>query len=181
MKIVPQANPDEKVAPAYDIHVGIPSGYYYSIQDLVEAIKVSIANAFSRPILAWSSKGVDRYVDQTLWPKIKYNPHNQKVIVTMQPQMTIRFSEQLSKILAIDPHQFSNVEMAIKSSFTCDIEGGLHALYVYCDVLECVPVGDTMAPLLRIVEITGQKGEMVHIQCDQLRFVPIQKKHSGPI
>ena len=181
MKIVPQANPDEKVAPAYDIHVGIPSGYYYSIQDLVEAIKVSIANAFSRPILAWSSKGVDRYVDQTLWPKIKYNPHNQKVIVTMQPQMTIRFSEQLAKILAIEPHQFSKVEMAIKSSFTCDIEGGLHALYVYCDVLECVPVGDTMAPLLRIVEITGQKGEMVHIQYDQPRYVPLQKKHFDSI
>ena len=54
-------------------------------------------------------------------------------------------------------------------------------MYVYCDVLECVPVGDTTAPLLRIVEIGGQKGEMVHIQYDQPRYVPLQKKEFDSI
>src|SRR3989442_9521565 len=95
--------------------------------------------------------------------------------------MTIKFSDHLSRILAIEPHKFSDVEMTVKSSNTCDIEGGLHAMYAYCDVLECVPVGDTMAPLLRIVEINGQKGEMVHIQYDQPRYVPLQKKEIDSI
>jgi len=181
MKIVPAPNPGEKFESSYEIHLGIPSGYYHSILDLVEAMKESITKAFRRPIAAWSSPGVDRFVDQSLWPKIRYNPHNQKVVVTMQPQMTIRFSEQLARILALEEHHFSPLEMVVKSSVTCDIEGGLHALYVYCDVLECVPVGDTMAPLLRIVEITGQKGEMTHIQYDQPRYVPLQKKHFDSI
>ena len=141
MKILPQPNPDSKVQPSYDIHVGIPSGYYYSVPDLVEAIRASITKAFRKPVAAWSSNGVDRYVDESLWPKLKYNSHNQKVILTIQPQMTIRFSDQLSRILAIEPHRFSDVEMTVKSSNTCDIEGGLHAMYVYCDVLECVPWG----------------------------------------
>ena len=176
MKILPQPSPDEKVPPSYDIHVGLPSGYYYSVPDLVEAIKSSITKAFRKPVAAWSSNGVDRYVDESLWPKIRYNTHNQKVILTIQPQMTIKFSEQLSRILAIEPHKFSDVEMTVKSSATCDIEGGLHAMYVYCDVLECVSVGDTTAPLLPIVEVTGQKGEMVHIQYDRPRYVPLQKK-----
>ena len=176
MKILPQPNPDDKIPPSYDIHVGLPSGYYYSVPDLVEAIKLAIAKAFRRPVAAWSSNGVERYVDESLWPKLRYNAYNQKVILTIQPQMTIKFSDQLARILAIEPHRFSDSEMTVKSSNTCDIEGGLHALYVYCDVLECVPVGDTAAPLLRIVEISGQKGEMVHIQYDQPRYIPLQKK-----
>ncbi len=181
MKIVPHANPDEKVPPSYDIHVGIPSGYYYSIPDLLEAIKISITKAFRKPVSAWSGQGVERFVDESLWPRLKYNAHNQKVILTMQPQMTIRFSDQLARILAIEPHKFSDAEMTVKSSNTCDIEGGLHSLYVYCDVLECVSVGDTLAPLLRIVEISGQRGEMIHIQYDQPRYVPLQKKEFDSI
>ena len=38
-----------------------------------------------------------------------------------------------------------------------------------------------MAPLLRIVEISGQKGEITHIQYDQPRYVPLQKKAFGSI
>ena len=56
------------------------------------------------------------------------------------------------------------------------MEGGLHALYVYCNVLECVSVGDTMAPLLRIVAVKGSRGEMTYIQYDQPRYIPLQKK-----
>jgi len=181
MKILPQPTPADKVQPSYDIHVGLPSGYYHSIPDLVEAIRTSIMKAFRKPVSSWSSNGVDRYVDESLWPKLRYNAYNQKVILTIQPQMTIKFSDHLARILAIEPHRFSDVEMTVKSSNTCDIEGGLHAMYVYCDVLECVPVGDTMAPLLRIVEIGGQKGEMVHIQYDQPRYVPLQKKEFDSI
>ena len=176
MKILPPLNPAEKIQPSYDIHVGIPSGYYYSVPDLVEAIKSSITKAFRRPVTAWSGPTVERFVDESLWPRIKYNAHNQKVVLTVQPQMTIKFSDQLARILAIEPYKFAEVEMTVKSSSTCDIEGGLHAMYVYCDVLECVPVGDTTAPLLRIVEVSGNKGEMVHIQYDQPRYVPVQKK-----
>ena len=163
------------------MYVGVPSGYYHSLPDLVDTLKTTITKAFRKPVSTWSSNGVDRYVDESLWPKLRYTPHNQKVILTIQPQMTIKFSDQLSRILAIEEHQFSEVEMNIKSSHVCDIEGGLHALYVYCDVLECVSVGDTVAPLLRIIEVTGQKGEMVHIQYDQPRYVPLQKKEFDSI
>src|SRR5437899_12678347 len=71
--------------------------------------------------------------------------------------------------------------MPVHSSNPGAIVGGVHVMYVYSDVLECVPVGDTMTPLLRIVEIGGQKSEMVHIQYDQPRYVPLQKKEFDSI
>ena len=42
-----------------------------------------------------------------------------------------------------------------------------------------------MAPLLRIVEVAGSRGEglqeMTHIQFDQPRYIPIQKKNFDSI
>ena len=177
MRMTPAPTPGEKYPTDIEIHVGIPSGYYFSMIELVEAIRTQITKAFRRPIAAWSGGGgTERYVEEAYWPRIKYNAHNKKVVLTVQPQMTITFSDQLQRILAIEPFTFSDAEMTVKSSNTCDIEGGLHAIYVYCDVLECVPVGDTVAPLLRIVQVNGVQGEMTHIQYDQPRYAPLQKK-----
>lgn len=178
----------------YDINVPIPSGYYRDVPELVGAMKAAIDTEFVKPQTKWTAASLQDFVanqrqpntelriDEALWPKINYNSHCQKVILTLQPEMTMKISDQLSKILAIEStKKFHSTEKNLKSTIRCDIDGGLHAMYVYSDVLECVPVGDTMAPLLRIVEIKGQKGEMVHIQYDQPRYVPLRKKHFDSI
>lgn len=180
--ITPDLKPDETLTPSYDIHVGIPSGYYHSIPDLVDTIKSSITKVFRRPIAAWSSRGVERFVDKSQWPDIRYVSHNQKVILTMQPSMTIRLSEKLSTILGIETFRPSSTsESLVKSTYTCDIEGGLHALYMYADIVECTSVGDSVVPLLRVIQITGQRGEMTHIQYERPRYVPVQKKEFDSI
>ena len=65
---------------------------------------------------------------------------------------------------------------------TTDINGGIRALYIYCDVLENVTVGDTLAPLLRIVDATaGRRGENVHQSFDPPRYMPVRKKRFDTI
>ena len=59
----------------------------------------------------------------------------------------------------------------------CDIEGGIHGIYVYCDLVDHVVVGDTVAPLLRIVESNGYNGEMIYKIFEQPRYLPLRKKH----
>jgi len=49
-------------------------------------------------------------------------------------------------------------------------------LYVYCDVLEHVVVGDIMAPLLRIVNMEVTRSHAVHHIMNPPLFVPVQKK-----
>ena len=63
----------------------------------------------------------------------------------------------------------------------CDIAAGINSLYVYCDVLEHVPVGDTKAPLLRIVEAKGSTHEVIHMIYDKPRYLPLQKKNFDSI
>jgi hypothetical protein len=186
----------EKIAPKgvyifakeINIRVPIPSGNYRSVPDLVEVIQTAIDETMKMPISTWSMTGryspiKDRardiaFFDKSVWPKISYDAQNQKVVLTTLPEFTLNFPEQLSRIFDL---KIVSGQGNVKSSTTCDLEGGLHAMYVYCDILECIPVGDTMTPLLRIVEIKGQRGEMVHIRYDQPRYVPIRKKHFDSI
>jgi len=61
-------------------------------------------------------------------------------------------------------------------------DGTVSTLYVYCDILEHVIVGDIMAPLLRIVEMKRRKsyGNM-HETLRSPLYVPLQKKHFDTI
>ena len=58
--------------------------------------------------------------------------------------------------------------MAVSRAISQDV-------YVYVDVLENVPVGDTEAPLLRIVNASERTGENVHRIYDRPRYLPVQK------
>jgi len=56
------------------------------------------------------------------------------------------------------------------------IEPSLTSLFIYCDILEHVPVGDTLAPLLRCVNIEGESGKRVGASFTYPMYIPVQKK-----
>jgi hypothetical protein len=58
----------------------------------------------------------------------------------------------------------------------CDVNRGFSAAYVYCNVLEHTPVGDTKAPLLRIVSVSGKRGDIVRTTYEKPVYVPLQQK-----
>jgi len=65
------------------------------------------------------------------------------------------------------------------SKFPTDMRGCSvfkHSVYVYCDVLKHLPVGDTKAPLLRIVNTNVKFVGNVHRVFNPLLYVPLQKK-----
>jgi len=61
------------------------------------------------------------------------------------------------------------------SKFPPDLRGRIQSVYVYCDVLEHVPVGDAKAPLLRIVDTDDKAIGNVHRVFNPLLYVPLQK------
>ncbi len=50
------------------------------------------------------------------------------------------------------------------------------SLFVYCDILEHIPVGDTLAPLLRCVNIEGEPGKRIGTRYAFPMYIPVQKK-----
>ena len=185
-KTLPLTNLRESESLYGAFRVPIPSAYYSSMAELTTAINDSISDTFKHPIPSWSSEGVNGYLASSLWPSFYYDAQDRKVKLSMVDGIYVDIPERLAGLLGMNPtteadaiRHFSSLS-TVESYKPCDIEGGLHALYVYCDVMESIPVGDTMAPLLRIIEVAGSRNKetqtMTHIQYDQPRYFPVQKK-----
>ena len=61
--------------------------------------------------------------------------------------------------------------MFVRASSVVDLRRGFESLYVYSSIVEPRIVGDKIAPLLRIVPITGRHGEMVTTRFDHVQYI----------
>ena len=57
-----------------------------------------------------------------------------------------------------------------------NLTSNIRSVYVYCDLLEHVPAGDTKAPLLRIVNKPNEFEGNVHRVFNPTLYLPLQKK-----
>jgi hypothetical protein len=92
----------------------------------------------------------------------------------------------LESILGLSPLQNplnnDSLENVIyKADLASDLQAGIHALYVYCDLLQFTNVGDIKAPLLRVVNSGGEVGDVVTRYYERPRYVPLQKKNFDSI
>ena len=94
----------------------------------------------------------------------------------------ISFSLDLAIVLGFQP--YVRYEMSVKDEIIAKRPAHLRALvgnmYVYCDILEHLMVGDTKALLLRIVNrktnITNQYDTIEHVTFNPIQYVPLQKR-----
>ena len=150
--------------------LALSGGYYNSNEHLVRAINGCIKEA------------VDEHeLDEC--PLFRLNSITKRLIGTINYGADMLFSPALCAMLGIDESQNPIQNLAVNSkplqwtaAHACDINRGFSALYVYCSVLEHVIVGDTKAPLLRIVRVSGKSGDNVHTIYEKPHYVPLQQK-----
>ena len=152
----------------------VPEGFYSSIEEIVEIINNQILKAAGQ-------YGADEY------PVFHYISLKRKVIAFLNFGDIIKFSKPLACLLGLIEDQNPvchlkfdvNVPKRIhwEAKNSCDLNKGLYSLYVYCDILEHVPIGDVRAPLLRVVEVCGKHGDTVHKTFERPLYIPVQKKH----
>ena len=167
----------------------IPSGYYESIPDVIRAISEAIAGLPTPTMHALIKGGPDMTLPDSatahLFPKIKYARTSKKCSIEMHPKQTIHFSPTLATLLGLsyrqNPFTMLDINAALKGDMAADINRGINSLFVYCDLLEHVPVGDTKVPLLRTVDASGKNGEIINVEFQQLRYIPVQKKNFDTI
>ena len=108
-------------------------------------------------------KNFDKYLNITYNKDLK--KFHLKIDRTIIKQ--VEFSPQLSYMLGFD--KVLHIE-TVSAAFSPDLSGGLSNFYIYAPgLIEPVIVGDTTAPLLRIITIKGKEGEIIedvfmHIQ-----------------
>jgi hypothetical protein len=71
--------------------------------------------------------------------------------------------------------------LSYTASSVCDLQRGFYSLFVYCDIVEPVVVGDVRAPLLRVVNISGKEGLTISRIYQNVQYLPIQRKQFDTI
>jgi len=114
-------------------------------------------------------------------PYIKFMPKSGHIEITftelLDTVLSIRFSESLAEILGADANVAYDRNHAGTSRRFFLVNGDIDSVYIYCDILEHVTVGDTKAPLLRIVDKDRKKRGNVHQTFNPTLYVPLQKKN----
>lgn len=75
----------------------------------------------------------------------------------------------------------SGVDKSYVGSRVCDLRRGFQSMFVYCDIVEHVIVGDHKVPLLRTVDASGSEGSVVNRIYQTVQYVPLQRRQFDTI
>ena len=163
-----------------EFEIKIPGGYYVSVREIIYKLNEKVRDVLEASFMP----GADQHHKfASNFVSFEWNDRTNRVKINIPPKRKLTFSKTLCTILGIDEvdHPLVNDQeteiLTLRSAHTADLEAGIHALYIYCDILEQVSVGDILAPLLRIVDVRGKYSEMLYRHFDQPTYVPLQKKH----
>jgi len=85
-------------------------------------------------------------------------------------------SERVTHIkLAIIPEH--GIEATKTVAGTVNLKPGIHNLFCYSSLVRNVTVGDTQAPLLRIIPVRGEDGEYVYETFEDRQYLPVASNH----
>ena len=120
--------------------------------------------------------------------KFSYDPVTRKVCVHMKGDTTFMLYGDLPDILGFGTGDGVVIRTTLTDRKTLtqgdsivDLRRGFESLYVYSSIVETRIVGDKIAPLLRIVPITGRHGEMATARFDHVQHIPVLSREFSSI
>ena len=121
--------------------------------------------------------------------KFAYEPVTQKFIALVKSKTKFTLYGDLPDILGFGAWSGDSTtsltssarSMFVRASSIVDLRRGFESLYVYSSIVEPRIVGDKIAPLLRIVPITGIHGEMVTTRFDLVQYIPVLSREFGSV
>jgi hypothetical protein len=158
------------------IKVIIPGGYYEDVPDVIRTLNMLISKEFME---------TSQYIYNDLFflpPKLKQNLVTRKVQILIPKNYELTLPPSLLSILGFTNEQLplrnqNGEHKEIIAQNVADISAGITNVYIYCDLVDFVHVGDTLSPLLRIVNASGENGEIVHTIFEQPRYLPVRRKN----
>ena len=145
--------------------VSLYKGYYSTIEEVVNSLNSLFINLKT-------AQKLERV------PTFGYNSRKKKFHVDLQPGESLHFKPKLAAMLGIttNPVHCGNESMKYQGEDLFNLDETIHTLYVYCDIIENMPVGSDEAPLLRIVGVDAKQGEIVRKTYDNPMYIPVRIK-----
>ena len=122
--------------------------------------------------------------------KFSYEPVTQKFVANLKSETTFTLYGDLPDILGFGAGTGDSISTSLASSTRsmvvigysiADLRRGFEPLYIYSSIVEPRIVGGKIAPLLRIVPITGSHREMVTTRFDHVQYIPLLSREFGSV
>ena len=138
------------ITPGNEIDFFLPEGFYSDGYQFVDRCNRMIER---------NLKDVETIVDT----KFAYDATSRKISVHIGADNVVTLSSELASIMCFSSMQITfREERKHKGKVAMDPNRGFKCLYVYCDAVEAIPVGDIKAPLLRVVDADRNFGDLIH-------------------
>jgi len=140
------------------LHVVLPAGNHRRVRSLLDTIRKEQHKVvgLATPILEFS------YTDA-------------RISMTIGHGFVVKFSLDLAHMLGLDGNEKYSENVTATRAPSLG-HGHIYSVYVYCDILEHSVVGDTTAPLLRIIDKPHTSYGNVHRILNPILHTPLQKK-----
>ena len=88
-------------------------------------------------------------------PTFGYNSRMRKIFIELQQGKSLKFRPKLASMLGIttNPIHCGTESRRCYGDELVNVDGTIHTLYVYCNIVEPMLIGDDEAPLLRTVDV----------------------------
>lgn len=154
--------------------VTLQDGYYDDIQRLIKQIQ-----------LALRKEGLNEYLD-IRFDHLKHKIAIKPISIDGNIVVNLELSENLRTILGCENGTHDKPFTLHTSTFTfgnqpVDMNNGFYSIYVYCDWVQSTIVGDTEAPLLRIIPVQGKRNEQQLISFNRIQYIPLSRKNTTAI
>ena len=131
----------------------VPPGYYETVPDLIKSMTL----ASHKDKIAFN-----------------FHPITKRVKITTDEKSKVHLYDGLAELLGFDPGEYTGIH---QSPFVADPKVTFPVMYVYCDLVEPQIVGDLQAPLLKIVTVEGNDGEIKNIHYPRPFYLPVIRQH----
>lgn len=166
----------------------VKEGFYTEGKSFIESVNETIKRQ-RRDYGDISKKISFEYdsVEQIVTINISRNQHHVRVILSENLRRIMGFaSNELStreklRIMNKEEVEGDNFGLHMRAESHFDINAGFYNIYVYCDLAERVPVGDTETPLLRIIPITSSNTQQQSTTFTKIQYVPVAKQYTKTI
>jgi hypothetical protein len=140
----------------------LPEGYYATVADLLAAIKALTEKEGHEGHILFSQ-----------------NPQTRKVTIACDKEASVAFSTKQMKSELGELLGFTAVELDGGKKHEAEyppILDSVQSLYVYCDCIKPIRVGDVIAQLLHTVPITVDRPRFIYASYSDPRFIPVSKQ-----
>ena len=139
------------------VKLDIRPGYYHNIQKLIKTI--------------WNVKKI---YEGGQWMEISVDEVAAIVKMTIKHDVEMQLSPRLQQLLGFNIYHFGTG--LYFGDRVADIFDGFYSLYVYCPLAKPRIVGDAMVPLLRVVPIKGDSGDVLTKTYERIHYIPLEQR-----